>query len=63
MLSRLSERIEKMCLKFAKKCLKHPVNRRLFPLNKNKHEKNPDGSLQLEGGDGPPLDIDAFFQI
>ena len=34
----LYQRREDRCLKFAKKCLKHPVNRRLFPLNKNKHD-------------------------
>ena len=32
------KRREDRCFKFAKKCKKHPVNRRLFPMNKNKHD-------------------------
>ena len=31
-------RRETRCLHFAKKCLKHPVNKRLFPKNENKHD-------------------------
>ena len=33
MLAKLSERREKMCLKFAKSCLKNDLTRDLFPLN------------------------------
>ena len=33
----LDERREEQSLKFAHKCLKHPVNKRLFPLNTNCH--------------------------
>ena len=36
----LHERREERSLKFAHKCLKHPVNKRLFPLNTNCHEKS-----------------------
>ena len=36
-LQTLHQRREEKCLRFAKKCLKHPVNKRLFPLNKNNH--------------------------
>ena len=36
-LTTLSERREERCLNFAKKCLKHPVNKRFFPLNPNCH--------------------------
>ena len=32
----LNQRRETRCIKFAKKCQKHPANRRLFPQNKNK---------------------------
>ena len=34
-LQTLHDRREKRCLDFASKCLKHPVNKRMFPLNKN----------------------------
>ena len=34
-LEKLSDRRLKKCLDFAKKCLKHPVNQRIFPLNPN----------------------------
>jgi hypothetical protein len=38
-LQTLYQRREDRCLKFAKKkYLKHPVNMRLFPLNKKKHD-------------------------
>ena len=36
-LKTLYERREERSLKFAHKCLKHPVNKRLFPLNSNCH--------------------------
>ena len=36
-LTTLSERREERCLNFAKKCLKHPVNKRFFPLNPTCH--------------------------
>ena len=36
-LKTLYQRRENRCLKCAEKCLKHSVNKRLFPLNKNKH--------------------------
>lgn len=36
-LDRLYERRESRCLSFAEKCIKHPVNKRLFPLNPNCH--------------------------
>ena len=35
-LQTLHDRREKRCLDFAKKCLKHPVHKNLFPLNNNK---------------------------
>ena len=34
-LDTLHDRREKRCLDFAKKCLKHPVHKRLFPINDN----------------------------
>ena len=34
-LDTLFDRREARCLTFAKKCLKHPVHRRMFPLNSN----------------------------
>ena len=34
-LKTLFQRREDRCLSFAQKCLKHPVHRRLFPLNGN----------------------------
>ena len=34
----LQKRREDRCLSFAKKCIDHPVNRRLFPLNQSKHD-------------------------
>ena len=34
-LQSLYDRREQRCLKFAQKCIKHPINRRLFPLNPN----------------------------
>ena len=33
-LDSLSNRREKLCLKFAKNCLKHPIAKKMFPLNK-----------------------------
>ena len=36
-LQTLYQRREDRCLKFERKCLKPPVNWRLFPLNKNKN--------------------------
>ena len=37
-LQTLYQRREDRCLRFAEKCLKHPVNNRMFPLNTNKHD-------------------------
>ena len=37
-LKTLYERREDRCLSFAKKCIKHPVNKRIFPLNTNCHD-------------------------
>ena len=37
-LDTLSDRREKRCLDFALKCVKHPRNCRLFPLNQNQNE-------------------------
>ena len=37
-LENLDERRESRCLSFAKKCIGHPKNKRLFPLNKLKHD-------------------------
>ena len=37
-LKSLYERRQDRCLNFAKKCLKHPVNKKMFPLNKSKHD-------------------------
>ena len=34
-LKSLAERRIKRCLDFSKKCLKHPINKRMFPLNPN----------------------------
>ena len=34
-LQTLHDRREKRCLDFALKCLKHPINSRMFPLNNN----------------------------
>ena len=34
-LQTLKDRREKRCLNFARKCVKHPTNKRFFPLNKN----------------------------
>ena len=41
-LQTLHDRREERCLNFAKKCVKHPLNNRIFPLNKNlgKEENN-----------------------
>ena len=33
----LHQRREDRCLSFARKCLQHPLNKRLFPLNQDKH--------------------------
>ena len=38
-LTKLSDRREKRCLDFARKCLKHPRNNRLFPITKNKRKR------------------------
>ena len=35
-LEKLSERRKKLCLKFAKKCVKHEKTKQLFPLNNSK---------------------------
>ena len=35
-LQTLYDRCEKRCLDFAKKCLKHPGNKNLFPFNNDK---------------------------
>ena len=37
-LKTLSERRDDRCMTFANKCLKHHLNRRLFPLNTNCHD-------------------------
>ena len=37
-LEKLCERRKNLCLKFAKKCIKHPKMKDLFPLRKKKHE-------------------------
>ena len=34
----LNERRDDRCMKFALKCLEHPVNRRIFPVNTNCHD-------------------------
>ena len=34
----LANRRQERCLKFSQKCLKHPINNRIFPLNKNTNE-------------------------
>ena len=34
----LTERRDDRCINLANKCLKHPVNSRLFPLNTNRHD-------------------------
>ena len=39
-LESLFSRREKRCLDFALKCTKHPINKRLFPLNQNQAENN-----------------------
>ena len=39
-LDTLFERRTKRCLDFAKKCIKHPKNKRLFPLNARLHGQN-----------------------
>ena len=39
-LQTLHDRREKRCLDFAVKCVKHPLNQRLFPLNKNLENTN-----------------------
>ena len=36
----LIDRRETRCLTFAKKCLKHPIHRRMFPLNSNNGDGN-----------------------
>ena len=36
-LEKLCERRENLCLKYAKKCIKHPKMKDLFPLRKKKH--------------------------
>ena len=37
-LTTLNSRREKRCLDFSIKCLKHPRNKKLFPLNTRKHD-------------------------
>ena len=37
-LQTLYQQREDRCLKFAEKCLKHHVNKRLFPLNQKTHD-------------------------
>ena len=39
-LTKLSDRREKRCLDFARKCLKHPRNKRLFPLKKSEEKEH-----------------------
>ena len=40
-LEKLSERRQKLCLSFAKKCIKHEKAKQLFPLNNHiKHLRN-----------------------
>ena len=39
-LDTLSSRRKKICLDFSLKCLKHPINSRLFPLNTKTHGQN-----------------------
>ena len=39
-LDTLQDRREKRCLSFARKCLAHPVNKRLFPRNKNTNKND-----------------------
>ena len=39
-LATLFERRTKRCLDFAKKCIKHPKKKRLFPLNARLHGQN-----------------------
>ena len=34
----LIDRREERCMSFAKRCTKHPVNKRLFPLNRDRHD-------------------------
>ena len=34
-LEKLEDRRLKRCLDFSKKCLQHPINKRMFPLNPN----------------------------
>ena len=41
-LAPLFERREERCLSFALKCIKHPKNVRLFPLNPNLSRQNVD---------------------
>ena len=36
-IDKLSDRREKLCLQFAKKCLKHPKLKQIFPLNDKNH--------------------------
>ena len=38
-LSPLNERREKRCLEFALRSVKHPINRRIFPLNPNLNQE------------------------
>jgi hypothetical protein len=37
-LETLFDRRGERCMSFAKRCIKHPVNKRLFPLNRDKHD-------------------------
>ena len=39
-LQTLNERREKRCLNFSLKCIKHPKNQRLFPVNNRKFGQN-----------------------
>ena len=39
-LETLKIRREKRCLDFSIKCVKHPENKRIFPLNENNSDKN-----------------------
>ena len=39
-LSKLADRRQKRCAEFSKKCIQHPTNKRLFPLNGNAENSN-----------------------
>ena len=39
-LTKLADRRQERCVDFSKKCIQHPANRRLFPLNDSKENTN-----------------------